>query len=280
MSNLVKITNDLTMNNNQLVCWCDGHTFSGAIYHYPVKKTSDGYWGHGVFCSLACAKRFILMKYDGQYNILKLFENMIREQFHICQVYAAPNPYIITTFSPNLSPPVTIEQYRTISTLPSVIITSHETDALLITSSTTQAHDGPTVFLCWHDGHPCTTPSVPICTQYTDGPIVTFEVIGHFCSLNCAKRYLIDRMCTMRPLLTLFSIFCHIVYRIDPCSIIPAQSPYDLRQYLTSNHRTISDFRSNFIYPIPDNTVQIIRKPTYVYSSTPHISQLESKSHV
>lgn len=259
---MIKITNVLTLNHNQLGCWADMHPFEGEIYHYPVKKRSGHYWGHGVFCSLACAKRFILMKYDGQYNILKLFENMIRDVFNMRRVHAAPVPYIIAGCSPELSPAITIDHYRELYRLPSIILSSHEITGGAPLTQTTQTNMDGKQYICWHDGYAFTSPSVPICTHYTDH---TFQVIGHFCSLHCAKRYLIDRMFSMRPLLTLFSMLCWMVYHTEPSRIHPADSPYDLEKYSLSNHRSISAFRSTFIYPQADTSITVIRTRTYVY---------------
>ena len=258
---MIKIRNPPVLNTNRKACWTDRHPFDGLIYHYPTRETKGLYWGAGVFCSLACAKRFILMTYDGQYNILKLFENMTRDVFRVDVTYAAPWPYILGVFHPDSSSTVTIDQFRAI---PSATISSNlmpHKPCVTQRSVELKGLSEQSGILCWHDGYPCLTTPVPICTKYSHG---TFHVMGYFCSLNCAKRYLTDRALSMHPFLTLFSLLCLLVYRTDPSQVRLANTPYCLGKYSTSNAISITDFRHGFVYPTPDTQMRVVYSPIHV----------------
>ena len=80
---------------------------------------------------------------------------------------------------------------------------------------------------CQNDGDPFEGPvySIPLHRKN-----LKWEVEGVFCSLNCAKRYLLDKQFEATQRLSLFSLMCHIVYNISH-DIVPAPPVGLLKKY-------------------------------------------------
>lgn len=60
-----------------------------------------------------------------------------------------------------------------------------------------------THFWCWHDCHKFDTPPVPIPENY-NSKLKTYTVCGIFCSLSCAKAYIMENISINTPLIMLY----------------------------------------------------------------------------
>ena len=100
-------------NTGSLACMHDTESFVGPVYSYPVKKNSAGWVVRGQFCSLNCAKAYMMERDDS--NLCSLFTLMCKEVYGIqSTVTAAPPACILQKYTP-LGDGVDIQTFRTMS---------------------------------------------------------------------------------------------------------------------------------------------------------------------
>jgi hypothetical protein len=93
---------------------------------------------------------------------------------------------------------------------------------------------------CWHDTEPFQGPvfSLPVSRQG-----LRWTVRGVFCSLHCAKRFLVDDSAfTNTSLFTLFSVMCKSVYGIEE-NVIPAPQRTLLAKFAVEGGISLTEFR-------------------------------------
>lgn len=85
-------------------CLHDTEPFTGKVYSYPVRRELGVWYMKGQFCSLSCAKRYILERYPVGSNILNLFSLMCRLVYgQSSELQAAPAQCLLNKFSGKLS---------------------------------------------------------------------------------------------------------------------------------------------------------------------------------
>ncbi len=94
-----------------LVCMNDTEPFIGPIYSYPI-RTNNGKWlVNGVFCSLACTKRY-LMDNIKQFDCFTLFTHMCAVVYqHPGNIPPAPDRFQLTKFT-GPGKGISIQEYR------------------------------------------------------------------------------------------------------------------------------------------------------------------------
>ncbi len=81
-------------NFQKLYCMQDTEEFVGKPYFYPTKKDNGHWYVTGVFCSLSCAKGYLLDNLIDNPDILNLFTAMCLELYNHSEVIAAPPQYV------------------------------------------------------------------------------------------------------------------------------------------------------------------------------------------
>ncbi|AEP15107.1 hypothetical protein EOVG_00170 [Emiliania huxleyi virus 88] len=99
----------------------------------------------------------------------------------------------------------------------------------------------PTKIACYHCCHQFKTAPIPIPKKY-DSYSRQFIVHGNFCSLSCAKTYVLDREASSPHALTLFLKMASEVYGIKEC--IPTAPPKEAL-VLFGGNMSIETFRHN-----------------------------------
>lgn len=99
-------------------CWNDGDPIvkDGVKYKIPSpESTCDAPEYEGVFCSLACGKRYILSNYLYNNTVLALFTSMCRKEYKIYDT-VIPAPHIAALKKYSLDGTgLTIDEYRNVS---------------------------------------------------------------------------------------------------------------------------------------------------------------------
>lgn len=253
-------------------CWNDKHAFVGIAYATPVKKTRGGYQGYGYFCSLSCVKTYILTMYDGKHNVLTLFEAMVNDLYKGVSVHAAPDPHVLETFNSNFRPPLLIERYRAMNTptYTTHTLVDDTPSARLLGTDDMSIHPRGNVEngiggekWCWNDGYPFVGEHVAVPVDMREEGLM--KVTGHFCSLNCAKRFLVDRMYTLPGMLSFFSWMCIHVYQVSPGRVEAAQSHFLLVKY--GGSVTIDSYRSAHFRTPPAISGFTVHSPLFLYSA-------------
>lgn len=86
-------------NTSGICCWLDSEPFVGRIYSYPIRRENDKWIVKGVFCSLSCAKRYIVQNCFMNSGIFALFSLMCIEVYGISNVQIAPDIHLLHKFS-------------------------------------------------------------------------------------------------------------------------------------------------------------------------------------
>jgi hypothetical protein len=113
--NFVLESNDLDPtfwlhNRLQLACLHDTEVFQGPIYSYPVRRTDSHWIVRGVFCSLNCAKKYLLN--NDRNEFLALFYQMCVEVYGLEDpVQPAPPACILAKYDVT-GQGVSIETFR------------------------------------------------------------------------------------------------------------------------------------------------------------------------
>ena len=87
-------------NTDGLCCWLDTEVFDGPIFSYPVRKDQNTWVVRGVFCSLHCAKRYIIDNCFVNTTVFTLFSLMCIKVYGITdEIVAAPSMELLKKFS-------------------------------------------------------------------------------------------------------------------------------------------------------------------------------------
>jgi len=114
--------------HTSVACWHCCHTFAGDSIAIPsyYDTYARKYVVHGNFCSLGCAKGYIMASptADSAY-FTSLFTQMARELYGVCEVHAAPPRMTLQFFGG----PYSISKFRSVETRATLIeapfVTSH-----------------------------------------------------------------------------------------------------------------------------------------------------------
>lgn len=99
-------------NTGGLCCWLDTEVFDGPIFSYPVRKDQNTWVVRGVFCSLHCAKRYIIDNCFVNTTVFTLFSLMCIKVYGITdEIVAAPSMELLKKFSTG-SHGLTIHEFR------------------------------------------------------------------------------------------------------------------------------------------------------------------------
>ena len=94
-----------------LSCWHDTEPFVGPVFSYPIRKENDTWIVRGVFCSLHCAKRYIVENCFVNTNTYTLFALMCAKIYGCRdEVVAAPQRELLAKFSTKRG--MTIDELR------------------------------------------------------------------------------------------------------------------------------------------------------------------------
>jgi hypothetical protein len=111
----------------------------------------------------------------------------------------------------------------------------------------------PTSKLCWHCCHSFSTPPIPVPKSF-DRTRASYEVIGSFCSLACAKSWILDTTSfDQSQMLVLFAQMAASVY--DVVNVVTAPPRYTLECF--GGHLSIDAFRGK-------ETRLLVHTPPYV----------------
>ena len=119
---------------------------------------------------------------------------------------------------------------------------------------------------CWHCTEMFTTPPVPIVTKKLGkGTAAQWEVTGNFCSFNCAKRWLLDRVnCkTGTKIMWLEELARNVFQRDSNTPILTAPPMITLKKF--GGNLTIEEFRQHHE---TGREVRVIEPP---FISYPHV---------
>lgn len=84
-------------NKGDLCCMNDGAKFEGLIYSYPLRQ-EQGYWTvRGVFCSLSCAKQYLIDR-RMRGDFMSLLHLMALEVFGISRIVTPGTPEILKRY--------------------------------------------------------------------------------------------------------------------------------------------------------------------------------------
>ena len=98
-----------------LSCWLCGEPFEGPVLSYPVRERDGQFEVDGVFCSLACDKRYIIIHYYQDPTILTLFTLMCRLVYNVGpDIVPAPPPQLLKKYLP-FSNGLTLKEFRNMS---------------------------------------------------------------------------------------------------------------------------------------------------------------------
>ena len=104
-------------NKSGVACYNDTEPFTGEVFCIPLSETHGKYTVNWFFCSLACAKRYLISDPFLHSRYLALFSKMCREVYHITgEVIAAPHPLLLKKFCVTQEEKndhgLTIDEYR------------------------------------------------------------------------------------------------------------------------------------------------------------------------
>lgn len=86
--------------------------FEGPVYSYPVSRNGSRFTVKGIFCSLACAKAYVIEREDSYY--LSLFYFMCKE-VHGITTHIVPAPPWCTLAKFDVEGGISIQTFRSIS---------------------------------------------------------------------------------------------------------------------------------------------------------------------
>jgi hypothetical protein len=99
-------------NTHGICCMVDGEPFEGPVYSYPVRKENRRYTVRRVFCSLHCAKRYIISTGFVDSSAYTLFTVMCQDVYGLLdEVVPAPHPDALKKYSPT-GAGMTVEEFR------------------------------------------------------------------------------------------------------------------------------------------------------------------------
>lgn len=121
-----------------------------------------------------------------------------------------------------------------------------------------------TKFVCDYDGEPFTTMPIPRVMHY-DPNLASYTVMGNFCSVNCAKAYMLRLpTCTIDDIIVQEHLANHY-FQIKCCK--PAQNLSLLKKY--GGTLSITQWRKKNIHPqsfkAPKHKSKKVEIPTSVY---------------
>ena len=96
---------------------------------------------------------------------------------------------------------------------------------------------------CWHDGHKFTTVPIPL-VQHHDIERNIYQVYGVFCSVNCAKAYIIEHESHITNVRML--MFNHMIHEVFHKCIPCTPAPPRVRLQKFGGDLNITEFRKAF----------------------------------
>ena len=108
-----KVTTEFwkTGSTGQFACMHDTELFTGEIFSYPVNRQGKTFDVKGIFCSLPCAKAYMLERDDPQRS--SLFTQMCTEVYGLNEaVRPAPPSCILTKYWPEAGGGIDIKTFR------------------------------------------------------------------------------------------------------------------------------------------------------------------------
>jgi hypothetical protein len=120
-------------NDGSLCCWNDGEPFKGRCVHIPVMYDEETYTVQGLFCSLGCAKQYII---DHRYreDVCDIFERMSRQVYQQKNIQPNGPPYILKKYCGPLGMDIETYRARHHVVLPKHVIMKREFEALHVHS--------------------------------------------------------------------------------------------------------------------------------------------------
>ena len=112
-------------NTKGYFCWLDHHSFpeTQLDFAYPLRKDGDQWEVAGHFCSLGCAKRFILLR--GWNHLVSLFSRMCIEVYNVqSKVVPAPDPTCLENLCHDPAQALSLKRFREIAQQHTMLVTT------------------------------------------------------------------------------------------------------------------------------------------------------------
>ena len=251
-------------NEQRLACWyCGQPDFNQTITFLPQYYRDNTWVVRGLFHNITCLLAYILHDGTNVLASLKLFAQMyntrltmpgsitILPPFQFTQpggiVLDQPIPKVDDTQSVGY-----IYQVlgSTSNILPQTGNTRYSTSQVAATTWSVARAECDPIPVCWNDRENILHIPYFVPTHYNCATN-TWTCQGTFCSLNCVKRYMLDRINSHQYCLLLFRHMCMRAYGgTQVSSIVHAHSRLRLAKYNQPRAGlTITDFRANMIRP-------------------------------
>jgi len=109
-----QVSSDFWKENTQRkCCWLDTEVFDGPIYSYPIRKDVSHWTVRGIFCSLHCAKRYIMENCFQRTGIFTLFSLMCQQIYDISHdIKPAPPFQLLSKFAIDSTQSLSLNDFR------------------------------------------------------------------------------------------------------------------------------------------------------------------------